>query len=110
MKKTSSLDAHIETTLRSELGNNYDHNRIKAVMKLMDEFHDDMQPLQKATIAGEVDGRTYANAFNRRYGAALREIAKVLGPADYERVFGEPPGLYTGIVDPDIAARAYPKR
>lgn len=110
MKKTSSLDTHIETTLRSELGNDYDRNRVKAVMQLMREFRSDMRPLEKALKKGEIDGRTYANSFNTEYRNTREKMAKVLGPTDYAKIFGEAPGEYPDIVNPDIEARAYPKR
>jgi hypothetical protein len=101
---TAAID-DLESLLHARLGRDYDHEKIAAVCDFARAMHRERERLRSQVQ--QVSGRDLAEQMNVALAGYLQQVAEVLGPDDYRRVFGKMPGDPTGVVDPAIAERAY---
>jgi hypothetical protein len=94
----------VDSLLLRRLGRGYDSRKVEAVREVVERLRGDKANLDEAVKDGDLSGRQFAERTNALVHDYLRRIAKILGPTDYERVFGEPPDRPMNVVDPDIAA------
>lgn len=94
----------VEELFRRHLGAAYDPLRMTRVLDLARSLRADKTMLDRAARAGTMTGEAFAEQTNGLLREYLGRIAAVLGPEDYQRVFGVMPDERLDIADPAVAA------
>jgi hypothetical protein len=82
------------------LGADYDPDRLAALMALRETFHERL-----GGVRAELEGQTpeaMAENVNRLIAEHMAQAAEILGPEDYQRVYGVAAGEPVNLVDPDM--------
>ncbi|HIH24079.1 TPA: hypothetical protein HA251_03535 [Candidatus Woesearchaeota archaeon] len=104
------IEENMKEVVKKRFGDSSDNEKLKQIRGIMRTFEKDWRPMRQDVLSGKIDGREYFSRLNARYSEAQDQIAKVVGAEVFERLYGHPPGVPAQLGDPDIAARAYPKR
>jgi hypothetical protein len=93
---------HLQATLK---GPDADA-KIESLMKHRRAFMVQVESLQYAPQGSDV---VPASELNKAYSSFLHDAADILGPEDFERVFGQPPKDEMNVVDPSIYEQSVPR-
>ena len=89
------FQGHLQATLKGPDAG----AKIKTLMDHRRAFMVQVERLQYAPLDSDVPS---ASELNKAYSSFLHEAADILGPEDFERVFGQRPTDEMNIVDPSI--------
>lgn len=101
----SMTPAHVRRMLKEQLGRKATPNLIQRVGQLHREMKEAQHQLDQMVNTGKIKGAEYANRSNQLFNDHLSQLAAVLGPDNYTKLFGTPPDIPIGLVDPTIAER-----
>ena len=101
-----NLVADLEAMIQERLGGELPRAKAARVQQIRASLLASKAALDRAVRSGEIPPARFASGVNDLINQRLREAAEVLTPAEYERLYGIPPGMRIGIVDPTIAEKS----
>jgi len=101
-----TLEADFAAMLRERLGPEVSRTKMAKLQQLHGRLQQQKARLDRMLLRGATSPRSFADGVNSLVNETLGEAARTLDPAEYERLFGIPPGETIGIVDPNIAERS----
>jgi hypothetical protein len=81
------------------LGPNYNDNSLQMVEQLQIELHRAQAVLVNKYQSGELSPSDYVDAVNALSVDTFRMCEKILGPMDFQKLFGVSPGVQAGLID-----------
>jgi hypothetical protein len=102
----ATLDADLVAMLRERLGPEFSRAKMIRIRQIRASLLQKKAQLDGAVRRGTITPRQFADGVNELVNQHLRQAAQILTPAEYERLFGIPPGDATGIVDPTVAEQS----
>ena len=101
----SNNEGSIGTMIIREFGTSYDTTKIQRSINLQNRMRDEHLRLCARVKRGEFDGEGFAHRLNSLTERYFGLIGQVVGPEDYQRIFGEPIGTPVRMADPAIARK-----
>lgn len=98
--------AQLEKLLGKRLGGDLDPGKRARIRQIMVAAGGKQFDLVNAADRGELAADVYLDRFTELLRSTFVDIDRVLGRADFERVFGAGPEHALGIVDPEAYAAA----
>jgi len=98
--------ADFTAMLRERLGPELSRSKTAKLQDLHARLQAEKARLDRTLLGGRLTPRSFADGVNGLVNKYLEMAARTLDPAEYERLFGIPPGEKIGIVDPNIAERS----
>jgi hypothetical protein len=99
-------EADFAAMLRERLGPDVSRSKMAKLQQLHAKLQGEKARLDRTLLRGAMTPRNFAEGVNSLVNKYLGAAALTLDPAEYERLFGIPPGQIIGIVDPNIAERS----
>lgn len=88
------------------LGQGYDKGKREKVASLQRNLHQQQRELALRLTAGTLDPRGYAKSFNIAFTQMIDECEVVLGPVDFQRLFGSPHKSWRPIIDEETFVKS----
>ena len=98
--------AELVLLIEQHLGRDFDRRRRAAIERIRTASAQEQFDLLSAAEQGALGAEVYLQRFTALLQRTFADIDRVLGRADFERVFGGPPEDALGIIDRDAYARA----
>jgi hypothetical protein len=99
--------AALAELIDQHLGRGFDAGKRARVKQIMAVSAREQYDLLTAAESGEIAADVYLERFTALIQRTFADIDRVLGRADFERVFGAPPDQASGIVDREAYAKAH---
>jgi hypothetical protein len=100
-----TLDADLAAMIREKLGPEFPNERAARLVQIRNRVLEEKRTLDRRVQAG-MPPRQFAESVNDLVDRGLHQVAQVLTPAEYLKLFGLPPGERIGVVDPAIAEQS----
>lgn len=100
------LDQDLAAMFDERFQKDYSRAALAQIVDLRHQLLDEKAALDQRVRIAALPPRQFADQVNDLLNRYLRRVEEILGPAQYERLFGQPPGRPVGVVDPEIAARS----
>jgi len=100
------LDQDLAAMFQERLKGDYSRGALSQIVDLRHQLFARKALLDRRVRGGDLPPRQYADQVNELLNEYLPRVAEILGAAQYQRLFGQPPGRRVGVVDPEIAARS----
>jgi len=101
-----SLDADLAAMIREKLGPEISGEKTARILQIRRNILESKSVLDRRVRSGQIPPRQFAESVNELVDRGLHQVAQVLTPAEYLKLFGLPPGERIGVVDPAIAEQS----
>ena len=100
------LDQDLAAMFDERFHSDYSRAALAQIVDLRHQLLEEKAALDRQVRIAALPPSRFADQVNGLLNKYLRRVEEILGPAPYERLFGQPPGRPVGVVDPEIAARS----